>query len=79
MSKTDADKFNNYLNDNPTQKFKISVEGIGRKIPFSEQLIIIQKLKLFPQLKDENVNLKTPDVIFKFIENAEDGLMYFGR
>jgi len=42
-------------------------------------LTIIQKLKRFPLLKDENVSLKHPQVIFKFIENAEDGMMYFGR
>jgi len=36
-------------------------------------------MKRFPKLKDTNVNLKNPEVIFKFIENAEDGMMYFGR
>jgi len=36
-------------------------------------------MKKFPLMKAENVDLKKPDVIFKFIESAEDGLMYFGR
>ena len=50
---------------------------MGRKIPLSEQREIIESFKIYPFSR--KVDLKTPQVVFRIIENKEDHLIYFGR
>ena len=62
---------------NPSKKFKFSIEGIGRKISMREQLQIIEMFKKFP-FKDEDVSLNSPERVYKVIENKETRQVYAG-
>lgn len=54
------------------KKFKFVVNSFGRHISMQEQVHIIEMFKKFP-LKDEDVDLEKPDLIFRVNENLESG------
>ena len=59
------------------KKLKFSLEGVGRRIGFNEQIAIIELFKVF-DFKDEDVDLDNPELIFRVVENATDNMAYFG-
>lgn len=59
------------------QKFKFNIEGVGRHIHLSEQILIIELFKVYP-FYNEDLSLDNPEVIYKIVENKDDGMVYFG-
>lgn len=58
------------------KSFRFSIEAVGRKVSYKEQVEIIESFGIFPFSK--NVDLKNPQVVFKVVENREDHVIYFG-
>lgn len=58
------------------KSFRFSIEAVGRKVSYKEQVEIIESFGIFPFSK--NVDLKNPQVVFKVVENREDHMIYFG-
>jgi tRNA (guanine10-N2)-methyltransferase len=46
------------------------VEGLGRTIPLKEQLEVIEMFNRFPLFDSQLVDLKTPELVFKVVEDS---------
>ena len=59
-------------------RFMFKVEGIGRSISKKEQIQIINRFDGTP-LREENVDLKEPQVCFHLLDDSWNNNIIFGR